>query len=145
MGAFLLSRGAAKRIRIGTAEELPEQGLADNRQSTAAPIPRTVSTDSGEGAHPGRSHAVFDRSRLRQVRQATKARPGLKRYGLQFGPASMHEDALSMASEIEEPRVPAATAKPAAIMASKSAYSAAAAPLSSRQNRVRKRTDLVIT
>jgi len=38
-----------------------------------------------------------------------------------------------IASEISEPNVPAATAKPAAIMAKRRAYSAAAAPLSSLQ------------
>jgi hypothetical protein len=56
----------------------------------------------------------------------------------------MQFDALSMAFEIAEPSVPAATAKPAAIMASRSAYYAAAAPFSSHKNRARKAPDFLI-
>ena len=56
----------------------------------------------------------------------------------------MQFDALSIAFEIAEPSVPAATAKPAAIMASNSAYSAAAAPFSSRRKRARKTPDFVL-
>jgi hypothetical protein len=75
---------------------------------------------------------------------ATKARTGHNCYGEQLGPSLMQSDALSIALEMAEPNVPAATANPAAIMASNSAYSAAAAPFSSRQKRARKPTDLVI-
>ncbi len=71
---------------------------------------------------------------------AAKARTGLYYYG----PAVMSLDALFNAPEIAVPSVPAETAKPAAIMASNSAYSAAAAPFSSRRKRARKAPDLII-
>jgi hypothetical protein len=45
----------------------------------------------------------------------------------------MQFDALSSAFEIAEPKVPAAIAMPAATIASSNAYSAAAAPRSSRE------------
>jgi hypothetical protein len=64
---------------------------------------------------------------------------GLKRYGEQSGPSAMQFEAFSIAFEIAEPSVPAATAIPAAIMASNNAYSAAAAPASSHQKRAIKR------
>ncbi len=69
---------------------------------------------------------------------------GLNRYGVQLGPWSMQVDALFIAFEIAVPSVPAAIAKPAAIIASSRAYSAAAAPPSSRQKRVRKPTEPLI-
>ncbi len=122
-----------------------QQGLTASRSSTAVPIPRTVSTSFGGGGSPGQAARGYEPvvpSPSPPLRRRHET--GLNCYGEQLGPSLMQFDALSIALEIAEPSVPAATANPAAIMASNSAYSAAAAPPSSRQKRARKPTVLVI-
>lgn len=131
---------------------LKSQGTAANCASTVCLNIRynlSASLDSLSG------EALSARARAAGVRRAeglerpkkNPAGAGLKgigsteeircAYGEQLGPASRQLEALVIAFEIEVPSVPAAMARPAAIIASNRAYSAAAAPLSSHQKRER--------
>ena len=111
----------------------------------SADSPLDVSTGLGGGGSPGQAARGYEPA-VPSMNPLSRRRhePVIYYYGEHKGPSARQFDALSIAFEIAEPSVPAATANPAAIMASNSAYSAAAAPFSSRRKRARKAPDFII-